>query len=304
MRFKRARGFRALFHEAIMSFEKLQIRRIVQTVFFAVIILTGLTVGVQGCYMSARTLYSTRDLPNDASQQDLQARMNEEATQMNREISQGAQSFTIVYMITWALAVVVTFGAGYWAARDNENPTQAAMTGIAVAFGIVSTYGFFCVLTASATNGGLLLIGLGFNGLLFAAGLLGGRFAGRLILHPRLKRQRSLPPAPTAAWNPAVMPAGTDVYFNMGIAAAMGGRREEARKHFGVVLQMAPHHIGAWLQLANLADTPQQAWDYIQQARAINPNDPAVQQAMNIIWPKLPPTTPDIPSGPSDGPSA
>ena len=36
------------------------------------------------------------------------------------------------------------------------------------------------------------------------------------------------------------MPNGTEVYFNMGIAAAMGGRRDEARKHFGAVIQWLP----------------------------------------------------------------
>jgi hypothetical protein len=75
--------------------------------------------------------------------------------------------------------------------------------------------------------------------------------------------------------------------YNLGVAAAMGGRREEAREHFTRVLQDQPRNVAAWLQLANLADTPEQAWNYIQQARAINANDPAVQEAVNIIWPQV-----------------
>ncbi len=43
----------------------------------------------------------------------------------------------------------------------------------------------------------------------------------------------------------------------------------------------------AWLQLANLADTPEQAWNYVQQARSINAADPAVMQAVDVIWPKV-----------------
>jgi hypothetical protein len=69
--------------------------------------------------------------------------------------------------------------------------------------------------------------------------------------------------------------------------AALGGRREEARQHFTRVLQMQPRHVAAWLQLANLADTPEQAWNYIQQARSISPTDPAVIQAVEVIWPQV-----------------
>ncbi len=48
-----------------------------------------------------------------------------------------------------------------------------------------------------------------------------------------------------------------------------------------------PRHVPAWLQLANLADTPEDAWNYIQQARLISPNDRAVQQAAELIWPQV-----------------
>jgi hypothetical protein len=78
-----------------------------------------------------------------------------------------------------------------------------------------------------------------------------------------------------------------DTFYNMGVIAALGGRRDEARQHFTRVLQMQPRHLQAWLQLANLSDTPEQAWNYIQQARAINASDPAVKQAVDVIWPQV-----------------
>ncbi|NDJ78538.1 MAG: hypothetical protein GYB65_19990 [Chloroflexi bacterium] len=97
-----------------------------------------------------------------------------------------------------------------------------------------------------------------------------------------------IPPSAPGGFMPGTTPGmSPDVMYNMGVSAALGGRREEARQHFTHVLQMNPRHLAAWLQLANLAETPQQAWNYIQQARAINPNDPAVLQAVDTIWPQV-----------------
>jgi hypothetical protein len=77
------------------------------------------------------------------------------------------------------------------------------------------------------------------------------------------------------------------VAYNMGIAAVLGGRREEARYYFVQVTQADSRHIGAWLYLANLATTPLEAWSFIQQARAVDPGHPAVQEAVAMIWPQV-----------------
>jgi hypothetical protein len=77
------------------------------------------------------------------------------------------------------------------------------------------------------------------------------------------------------------------VAYNMGVAAVLGERREEARYYFVQVTQADPRNIGAWLYLANLATTPLEAWSYIQQARAIDPGNPAVQEAVVMIWPQV-----------------
>ena len=58
-----------------MSFQKLHTRRIVQTVFFAGIILMALTMIVQACYMTGRALVALNDLPSGASAEQQQTRI-------------------------------------------------------------------------------------------------------------------------------------------------------------------------------------------------------------------------------------
>jgi hypothetical protein len=77
------------------------------------------------------------------------------------------------------------------------------------------------------------------------------------------------------------------VAYNLGVAALLGGRHEEARYYFVQVTQADTQNVAAWLYLANLATTPLEAWSYIQQARAINAADPAVQQAVAHTWPQV-----------------
>jgi hypothetical protein len=75
--------------------------------------------------------------------------------------------------------------------------------------------------------------------------------------------------------------------YNMGIAAVLGNRLEEARYYFVQSTQLDPRHIGAWLYLAHIATTPLEAWSYVQQARAIEPADPLVQEAVAVVWPQV-----------------
>jgi hypothetical protein len=199
-----------------------------------------------------------------------------------------------MYIAQWSAALLATFWMGRWAARRAVTREQAAGYGLAVGVGTALTYGILCVMCSIA----FLLIRLGFFALLIAAGALGGRVAGRRAgqfptpdsfpgTEPRPSRLPGFP-LPQASRQPNV-PRGInpEIYYNMGVSAALGGRRDEAQQHFTHVLQMNPRHVAAWLQLANLSETPEQAWNYVQQARAISPNDPAVQQAVAVIWPKV-----------------
>ncbi len=201
------------------------------------------------------------------------------------------REYTVLLMAQWALALLAAVWMGRWAAKRATSPQQAVGYGTAVGLGLMFSYGVLCI-AFSLVNP---LLRLGFFLLLPPAGALGGRWAGANLARFRQPGQPPLQPQPygfpqqPVQQTPWGQPAGSgpDVYYNMGIAAAMGARREEARDHFTRVLQMNPYYLPAWLQLANLSDTPEQSWNYVQQARAINPNDPAVVQAVNVIWPQV-----------------
>ncbi|MEP7286337.1 MAG: hypothetical protein ABI947_11270 [Chloroflexota bacterium] len=116
----------------------------------------------------------------------------------------------------------------------------------------------------------------------FFVGLLVGAFGNLILLIPLwLSLHR-----PIGTGNKSAKIVVTAAY-NKGIAAILGGRRDEARSWFVEVTQTNPQHVEAWLNLANLATSPLEAWSYVQQARAIAPNNPSVQQAVNIVWPQV-----------------
>lgn len=114
----------------------------------------------------------------------------------------------------------------------------------------------------------------------FFVGVLVGALGNLLLLVPLwlLLKRRPKPVYP-----------GFDaaVAYQMGMNAALGGRREEARYYFAQVTQADPNNIGAWLYLANLATSPLEAWNYIQQARLADPAHPLVVEAVGILWPQV-----------------
>jgi hypothetical protein len=114
----------------------------------------------------------------------------------------------------------------------------------------------------------------------FFAGVLVGAFGNLILLIPLWLMVKPRLTQSIDSFNLAVA-------YNMGVAAALGGRREEARYYFVQVTQADSRHISAWLYLAYLATTPLEAWSFIQQARAIDPGHPAVQEAVGMIWPQV-----------------
>ncbi len=114
----------------------------------------------------------------------------------------------------------------------------------------------------------------------FFAGVLVGAFGNLILLIPLWLILRPRPPAGANTFDLAVT-------YQMGAAAVLGGRKEEARFYFVQVTQADPEHVGAWLYLANLATTPLEAWSYLQQARAIEPGNPSVQEAVAVVWPQV-----------------
>jgi hypothetical protein len=45
--------------------------------------------------------------------------------------------------------------------------------------------------------------------------------------------------------------------------------------------------VRAWLYLAHLATSPLEAWGYVEQARAIDPSNPQVVDAVEVVWPQV-----------------
>jgi hypothetical protein len=197
------------------------------------------------------------------------------------------------YGLQWSFATLATFWAARWAAKRATSPEQATGYGILVGSGAIFSYGVFCVMCSVAFFGLRVL----FLGMILLAGYLGGRYAGQRLSPDALRGD--LPVYGPGAGRPGfgagqpkrgdLAPGGpgAETFYNMGVMAALGGRRDEARQHFTRVVQMQPRHLAAWLQLANLADSPEQAWNYVQQARLIDAKDPAVVQAVEIIWPQV-----------------
>ena len=115
----------------------------------------------------------------------------------------------------------------------------------------------------------------------FFAGVVVGAFGNLILLIPLwLLLKRRIPPPTIDSFN-------VGVAYNLGVSAILGGRREEARYYFAQVTQADMRNVSAWLYLANLATTPLEAWSYIQQARAVDPANPAVQEAVTLIWPQV-----------------
>ncbi len=254
--------------------------------------------------------------PDTATQEELQSELQTEVSSVldKNLTAMGTLQFVLQGLLMSAVTFFVTRRTTARAATSAE---QVSSYGLAIGLGAAFSYGVLCVMVIGAAALWLRL--LFFVALIFA-GMFGGQAAAPLVgtfpQQPPPKRPRSLfEPAGQgmltrpAATPQSVAPAGprAEVYYNMGVTAAMGGRREEAHQHFTHVVQMQPRNVAAWLQLANLADTPIQAWNYVQQARAIEPNNPQVKEAVSIIWPQVqnsatgtPSAQPPYPGGASD----
>ncbi|MBI5960120.1 MAG: hypothetical protein HY866_15375, partial [Chloroflexi bacterium] len=247
-----------------MTFENMNYGRVVRAVvmmFGASLVLTFLasclmlpfiTSEMQDRFSNILDLITDSDTPTDQLDAEMQALVDDFGPELNLQ-----------YGLQWSLATLATFWAARWAAKGSTSPQQAAGYGLIVGLGVAFSYGVLCVMCSIA----LFLLRLLFLGLLVGAGILGGRYAGqRLSPVPEFATNGgAFGYDPTKRKVGEIPPAGPtpETFYNMGVMAALGGRRDEARQHFTHVLQMQPRHLAAWLQLANLADNPEQAWNYV-----------------------------------------
>lgn len=292
-----------------MSFENLKFGRIAVAIGIAFGVGFALTALLYACYFAPDYLgiYTEFDPDGDpeVERDKMQERMNEILDKQIEDIESNAATLNVLAVVGWLGTAVVTFFMAFRTARLNATtPQQATGYGIMIGGGTMLSYGFCTLCNVSMLP--ITLIGLG---LLLGGGYFGGQLAGQNLAlgtagEPAKPRGPLTSGLGTLRAAPAASPTGPrpDVYYNMGVQAALGGRPDEAREHFKRVLQMNPRHINAWLQLANLAPTPEDAWNHIQQARAIDANDPAVVDAVNVIWPQVaaraqqaPPASPAAP---------
>jgi hypothetical protein len=269
-----------------MSFENLPFGRIIQTV--VVIWIVSLMLGLLGSCLLVTTM------PQDMIKRfsnllDMIGNPDTTPDQLNAEVQSITHDYSselnLQYGVQWGIATLTTLWFARRTARRAATPAQAAGTGLLIGLGVAFTYGVACVMLSLA----MMVMRVMFFALFIAAGLVGGRLAGPDLEPAPLPSHDPLSEiGPTPGYGGTIPPGSRpETYYNMGVQAALGGRREEARQHFTRVLQMQPRSTAAWLQLANLADTPEQAWNYVQQARSINPTDPAVMHAVDVVWPKV-----------------
>ena len=264
-----------------MTFQNIRPGRITLAVVLIFVLSVGASLAVSTVYVLTRIVdvvdpNATPQQQEDALQQEMDALMN--------EVQNGSDAITRLTLVQWSLTALITLAVTYFVVRNAAtDPTQAVGYGALIGFGVLLVYSL-CICGTVVDAG----IKLAFLVLIGMAALLGGQWAGRRLKpHAVAAQEIAAVPGMLTASPPVSGGLSAETYYNMGVQAALGGRREEARQHFTHAVQQNPRYVEAWLQLANLSDTPEQAWNYVQQARTLAPNNPAVKQAVKVIWPQV-----------------
>jgi hypothetical protein len=268
-----------------MTFENVRLGRVFQAIAIILAVSFVFQIGISVCYMLVWLGDTVGDLDPNATEEEQNEAFREKFDQWLDEAMEGSGTLNAISIIGWTLMAGFTHIVAYRTARHwATSPEQAVGYGVMIGAGTMLFMGI-CVLGTPVS----IAIKLLFLVLTLGAGALGGQLAGARGPRGAMQPSGGLPPGLGLTRGPANVPPGQNpqTYYNMGVSAALGSRRDEARQHFTRVVQMDPRHLQAWLQLANLADTPGQAWEYIHQARAIDPGNPAVVQAVDIIWPQV-----------------
>ncbi len=264
-----------------MTFQNIRPGRVLLAIVLVFVLSLGASLAVSTIYVLTRIV---NDVDPNASSQAQEEALQNEMDALLTEMRNGSEALTRLTLVQWSLTALITLAVSYVVVRRTAtDPSQAAGYGVLIGFGVLLTYSL-CIY-GTEVGGGIKLVFLTLIGM---AAMLGGQWAGR-NLSPHVQTAHEVAVVPGLLTAPPSPSGGlsAETYYNMGVQAALGGRREEARQHFTRAVQQNPRYVEAWLQLANLADTPDQAWNYIQQARTLAPNNPSVKQAVAIIWPQV-----------------
>jgi len=280
-----------------MRLQNLELNRVLRAVLIITSIGIVLSFGACYCYLISELLDEV-DPQADISEQ--QRQLQQRAPEIIEDVlTNPPPGLNLLFLGQLGVLLLLSFWQSYWAARAATSPDQAGGYGLAVGIGVLVTYGMLLLVFGPIA----FIYKFAFYAALLAVTISGGRLAGQRLdrFGPAPDKAKYASPladnSPFGTFGPVVpgqltgglvpRSENAQIYYNMGVSAALGGRRDEARQHFRRTLQIDPRHLLAWLELANLADTPEEAWDYIQQARALEPNHPRVVDAVNIIWPQL-----------------
>jgi twitching motility two-component system response regulator PilG len=77
-----------------------------------------------------------------------------------------------------------------------------------------------------------------------------------------------------------------------GVACAKAGDKAQARRLFGQVIEIDPNHEVAWIWLAGIAETPQEAGVYLERVLEINPGNERARAGLKWVQSRLAPVEP------------
>lgn len=73
-----------------------------------------------------------------------------------------------------------------------------------------------------------------------------------------------------------------------GVTSAKAGDKVQARRWFGQVIEIDPNHEVAWIWLAGIAETPQEAGVYLERVLEINPGNERARAGLKWVQSRLP----------------
>ena len=73
------------------------------------------------------------------------------------------------------------------------------------------------------------------------------------------------------------------VLMHRGVQAAQAGQRARARRYFAAVLEVDPHHKGAWLERALVVDDPQEAMAHLAYVLTLDPKNRRAREALREV---------------------